>query len=396
MPAFIEDFLPELDPVICCEETAYGWRGLTRQGEVYEVKGTNGHKAVIPTEPLTFYNNGVPYARRKITNELKVDIDYYVTHFNRVVEHYKANRLDEALVEARLTVMAAPTLRAKFNQSMILLASGNWRQGLSEYWECEQEKPFMRPQVERALATGLRPWKGEPLTGKRVLLLHAHGYGDTIQMLRYVPRLPKSLMVMPKELHSVAEQVGLVIDEPSRDCDFFCPILHLLYVLNVTPDKVHGGQYLRAYANRGTTEKWHKLLGSKKKRRIGLAWSIGKPSDGDYPRQIDLDLLVDHYRGKDVELHSAQVQGREEAEACGVYTHHFVDFLDCAAMMWHMDEVVSVDTAALHLAGAVGHPHVTGLLSHWHSWRWRAGWYNNVRLLRQTSPGDWASALKNL
>jgi ADP-heptose:LPS heptosyltransferase len=102
--------------------------------------------------------------------------------------------------------------------------------------------------------------------------------------------------------------------------------------------------------------------------------------------------LVKHL-GHDVELHSVQTQGAEQAEQLGVTTHEFEDFADCAQTMLAMDEIISVDTAALHLAGAIGHPRVTGLLSYWSSWRWVARWYDNVTLLRQSVDGDWTSAL---
>jgi hypothetical protein len=96
------------------------------------------------------------------------------------------------------------------------------------------------------------------------------------------------------------------------------------------------------------------------------------------------------------QLHSVQTQGAEEAQALGVRVHQLEDFYACAALMLAMDRIVSIDTAALHLAGAIGHPRVDGLLSHWASWRWVAPWYSNVRLCRQTSNGDWSSALAQI
>jgi hypothetical protein len=176
------------------------------------------------------------------------------------------------------------------------------------------------------------------------------------------------------------------------DCDFFCPILHLLYVLGVNPIEVSGASYLTT--ERSLTNDWHVKLGQRKRKRIGLAWSIGKPSDGDYPRPIELAKLVASLG--DAELHSVQVQGEQEATWCGVAHHNPTDFADCAGLMRAMDEIISVDTAALHLAGAIGHPKVTGLLSYWASWRWCAKWYDNVKLVKQTSSGDWASALAQL
>jgi hypothetical protein len=378
--------LEQMDPVVFSEKTDYGWRGLTAHGEVLEVKVSNGIKAIIPSEVLVTHN-GRPIGERLVTNEWKVDIDDYLLHFNRGVELYKSNKPSEALEECDKTLIAAPTLRAKFNRSMILLAMGKWGEGLQEYWECEQSKPFMRPQVERALEAGLRPWKGQRLSGKRLLLMHAHGFGDTIQMLRYLPELygmgANVFVDVPPALRRLAPW------PIAEDGDFFCPMLHLMRMLNVSPDNVDPRPYL--YVNHCLVEKWKEKLGPKRGQRVGVAWSIGKPSDGDYPREIDLTELVLAF--PECELHSVQIQKNEEAQELGVRVHNFCDFADCAAFMMEMDQIVSVDTAALHLAGAIGHPRVFGLLSHWASWRWVAPWYASVKLCRQAIPGDWGSAL---
>jgi hypothetical protein len=199
------------------------------------------------------------------------------------------------------------------------------------------------------------------------------------------------VMVMPPELIKLAGQIGHVAIN-LVDADFFCPMLHLLYTLGIIPERVSGEKYLDCNSDRQLTNKWHLRLSGKRKK-IGLAWTIGKPNKGDYPREIDLGLLVE-LLGTGDELHSVQSQGFETAKKCGVVPHEFEDFLDCAAMMRCMDEIISVDTAALHLAGAIGHRKVYGLLSHWASWRWVANWYDNVKLLRQTSENNWASALE--
>jgi hypothetical protein len=128
------------------------------------------------------------------------------------------------------------------------------------------------------------------------------------------------------------------------------------------------------------------------RKRIGIAWSVGKFVDGEYPREIPLPLLVDKFGG-DADMISLQVQDSEQATALGVSCPSFNDFAELAALMMMLDQIVSVDTAALHLAGAIGHPNVTGLLSHWHSWRWAAPWYPGMKFRRQAAPGDWASTL---
>jgi hypothetical protein len=380
---FLDD-LPDLDAVVCHEMTPYGWRGLTEQGEVLEVKRPATGPFYVP-DSIIVACEGRPLGRRAIRNDVKVDIDDYLKHFNRAVECCQTNRLGEALIEAQITVGIVATERAKFNRGMILLAAGRWREGFAQYWDCEQKLPFKRPQVVEALARGERPWLGEDLKGRKLCLRHCHGFGDSLQMLRYVPTLQEAgaevVLDVPTELAQLARQLAPL----GTSGDFFCPILHLLHFLPITPQTVSGEPYLRVSTPPVQVEG---------RRRIGLAWSVGKPCDGDFPREIPLELLVKAFPG--AELHSVQTQKADEARALGVHVHEFEDFASCARFMTLMDQVVSVDTAALHLAGAIGHPKVTGLLSYWSSWRWIAPWYDNVRLCRQSKEEDWESALAQM
>ena len=382
------DDLPNLDPIVFHEMMPYGWRGLTIGGEILEVKRPSDGAPFYVPDHIIVACDGRPLGRRAIRNDVKVDIDDYLRHYNRAVACCQANRLGEALIESQITVSIIATERAKFNRAMILLAAGRWREGFKQYWDCEQKLPFKRPQVVLAESRDERPWLGEELRGKRIVVMHTHGFGDTIQMLRYVPVLQEAgaevVLDVPPELAQLARQFAPI----GIEGDFFCPILHLLHFLPITPHNVSGEPYLRVPTPPALP---------KGRRRIGVAWSVGKPSDGDYPREIPLRRLVSAFEAAgDVELHSVQTQNADEARALGVHVHEFEDFANCAKFMMLMDEIVSIDTAALHLAGAIGHPKVTGLLSYWASWRWIAPWYSNVKLCRQAKAGDWSSALAQI
>ncbi|WP_042701056.1 glycosyltransferase family 9 protein [Azospirillum sp. B506] len=70
------------------------------------------------------------------------------------------------------------------------------------------------------------------------------------------------------------------------------------------------------------------------------------------------------------------------------------DFADTAAIVRQLDLVIGVDTAVIHLAGALGVP--VWVLSRFSGcWRWLldrndSPWYPTLRLFRQQRPGDWA------
>jgi len=76
----------------------------------------------------------------------------------------------------------------------------------------------------------------------------------------------------------------------------------------------------------------------------------------------------------------------------------FSDFAETAALLANLDLLISVDTAVVHLAGALGKP--VWLLNRYAScWRWQMArsdspWYPGVlRIFRQTTAGDWGGVL---
>jgi ADP-heptose:LPS heptosyltransferase len=76
------------------------------------------------------------------------------------------------------------------------------------------------------------------------------------------------------------------------------------------------------------------------------------------------------------------------------------DFADTAALIATLDLVVAVDTAVVHLAGAMGKP-VWILLPFSPDFRWlieRADspWYPSARLFRQKRIGDWDDVIERV
>jgi ADP-heptose:LPS heptosyltransferase len=76
------------------------------------------------------------------------------------------------------------------------------------------------------------------------------------------------------------------------------------------------------------------------------------------------------------------------------------DFADTAAVVSNLDLIISVDTAVVHLAGALGKP-VWNLIHFAPDWRWLLNrddspWYPEMRLFRQTKSNDWTTVFKRV
>jgi hypothetical protein len=396
-------FDTELPPVVVVESTAHGWRGLTLDGQILNVESFNDDAIEIPYgDQVAVNRNGQHVGNRKLPDRASPGlIDRYLRCFDIARRAIASGHLQNALVSVETAISFVPTLAAQYNRAMILLELGRWQEGFDEYAGAVEYpgSMFMRPRYADCLEFGLKRWRGEDIKDKRILLIHDHGFGDSIMMLRYIPALKAMgadvVLWVPSELEWLAMQHAPVVRE-IVGAHYFCPLLMLLQVLGQTPDSLPlcflQGSYLDVDSN--DVAMWRDRLVGWGKRIVGVAWNPGVVHENDYPRAIELDLIRQAL--PDVHLISVQQSNEFEKRLGGVEYHSFKDFADCAALMACCDEIVTIDTAAVHLAGAIGHPCVKLLLSHWASWRWLAPLYGNIKVCRQDNAGDWASALGKL
>jgi tetratricopeptide (TPR) repeat protein len=76
------------------------------------------------------------------------------------------------------------------------------------------------------------------------------------------------------------------------------------------------------------------------------------------------------------------------------------DFGQTAAIVRNLDLVITCDSSAAHLAGALGIPVWVALASS-PDWRWMlqrsdSPWYPTMRLFRQSLPGDWRHVVQQM
>ena len=77
------------------------------------------------------------------------------------------------------------------------------------------------------------------------------------------------------------------------------------------------------------------------------------------------------------------------------------DFADTAALVSALDLVITVDTAAAHLAGALAKPVWVMLPFIAPDWRWLLNrddspWYPTARLFRQPAPDTWPLVIERV
>lgn len=299
-----------------------------------------------------------------------------------------------------------------FNLAVAYLLAGDYARGWPQY-----EHRWNFEHLAGTLPRHNQPrWTGQDLKDKTILVIQEQGLGDTIQFVRFVFGLhtagARVILQVNDNLSPlfagspVIHQIIDVKDTPT-DFDYWTPIMSLPGVMGVTLQNLpHQLQYLAARAD--TIQQWQGMLGPKKRLRVGMCWS-GRPDSWinrhkGMPFETMLDLIK---RNPAIEWYNLQVECTPEQASTlqenGVknFPGMIHNFADTAALIHHMDVVISVDTAVAHLSGALGRP--TWIPLNWYGtdWRWLLNrddspWYPSARLFRQPGLGDWSTVVDRI
>ena len=324
-------------------------------------------------------------------------------------------RTDEAIAAyERAHALRPGDAEAHFNSSFAYLATGDYERGWKEYeWRWEALHTPLPSQ-----AAGKPLWLGqEDIAAKTLVVYCEQGFGDAIQMVRYVPLLAARgaevaiacAPVLEDLLRTVAGARAVFSShEPPLAFDCHIPIMSLPRAFNTTlasiPSQV---PYLRAAAP--AVEAWRARLASLGPgRRIGLVWAGNPRHRRDRARSIPVELLAPLLAAPGGTFFSLQ-KGEAGALLANLdprgervldYSAELDSFAQTAALICALDLVISADTAVAHLAGALGKP-VWVMLPFAPDWRWmrdRADslWYPTARLFRQRERGDWKAVIQEV
>ena len=321
-------------------------------------------------------------------------------------------KLDEAMAACNQVLACAPEhAEAHWNRALLLLLSGEYREGWREYEWRWQKRNFTSPR--RDFPQSL--WQGEPIAGKTILIHAEQGFGDTLQFSRYVPLVAKlgAQVFFECQLPLVSLMANLPGDicvvaagEALPPFDSHIPLLSVVGLFNTSVDHIPGVvPYLQPSADR--LPYWHNLLAGEDRPapiqsevlKIGLCWA-GK-SYPDPLRSCPEGVLASLAKIAGISWFSLQT-GWDMPLPLPMtdLTGHIRDFGDSAALISQLDLVITIDTAVAHLAGGLDKP-TWLMLPYAADWRWLTArdyspWYPSMRLFRQPRPGAWGDVIERV
>ncbi|HEY4744741.1 MAG TPA: tetratricopeptide repeat protein [Desulfuromonadaceae bacterium] len=296
-------------------------------------------------------------------------------------------------------------VEAYYNMGYLQLRSGDYLAGFANF-----EARLGMETLQIDLRTYPQPrWDGSPLEGRSILVYGEQGMGDAIQFSRYLPLVAERggkiifevdgplVPLFSNSFAGVAQVVPKSATPPMTDV--YIQSLSLPYIFRTTietvPDRI---PYLVADASKASV--WQRKLAGDQAFRVGLVWRGNPLNPLDRDRSTSLQTFLPLADIAGISLYSLQVGPAADEvlslpERMGItdFTAGLHDLSDTAALIANLDLVIGIDTAVVHLAGALGKP-AWLLLAAVPDWRWLVGrddspWYPTMRLFRQEQPGDW-------
>lgn len=244
--------------------------------------------------------------------------------------------------------------------------------------------------------------------GKTVMVYAEQGMGDNIQFARYLRPLRdkarKVVLVTHEPLREIfiplADEV-VTTGEPHPPHDIHLPIMSLPHLLKIGSDIDKWNEpYVRPSSRK--IEDWGNRLPPG--RKVGIVWKGGKRTTGDeiarkmdrrdLPKEALLAAIPEGFVKISLQIPRESVPGMHDP------TGDVRDYHDTAAIISHLEVVVSPDTSVAHLAAAMGKPTLVPSRKD-ACWRWgkstgETPWYPNMKIFRQERMLDWNEPLRRL
>ena len=385
-------------------------------GKAVELRPDDAHAhsnlGYVLLRDLGEYERGAAHLKTAL-NLNKNDADIWCNYCSVLLHE---GRLDEAISVYDQLLTAKPNLHeARLNRALAALMLGRFAEAWPDY---EARKLVRSNYVPRPYA--FPEWRDDALAGKTVLVYAEQGLGDEIMFASCLPDLlgqadkcilecsPRLAALFRRSfpgaaIHAAQQSdpdVGRLAQAGPIDYQVASGSLPGFFRRQWADFPRHAG-YLRADPAR--IDYWHarlRALGTGLK--VGISWRGGMLSTRRDLRSTALCAWLPLLCSQGCHFVSLQY-GDVSAEVATVVKDHAVnvhhwqqaidDYDDTAALVSALDLVISVQTAVVHLAGALGKS-VWVMLPASPEWRYLSRgtmmpWYPSARLFRQQPLDGW-------
>lgn len=357
-----------------------------------------------PQNPLNWINAGLLqeliYNNEEYAQECykqAIELNFPIGYYHLAVSLQKVGKFEEAEENYKKAYEYFPTDNdIKASIGCFYLQQRNFEQGFD--WFNQREK-------SKTVET-LKNFYSECNKDSTVLVYSDMGLGDGLQFSRYLPYLKEKcknvIAYVRKPLTKILQRSFPDIkfyDSGLADLEYDTSLLMvgLPYYLNMLySDIPMSDGYLNADEEKVQyfKDKYFKT----DKLKVGLCWRAG---DLSIRTAINRTINIDYFKSllelENVEFYSFQKD--DIFDACKKYpqiidlSKEFDSFDDTASAMKNLDLMISVDSACIHLAGALGVKSLL-LLPYCTDWRWfdntqTTEWYSSVQIIKQVERQDW-------
>jgi len=340
---------------------------------------------------------------------IALDPGHVAAHCNLAAGYQATERSEQAAAHLmKATALEPDSADLHWNLALALLQSGNMEDGWAEYEWRWQTDSFASQRRNWTAPT----WKGENLDGGTLFIHTEQGFGDAIRFCRFVsmaaervdrlvlecrPQLTRLFSSIP----GVDQAIDLGAEPPAHDAQI--SLLSLPYAFGTTLESLPADvPYLALPTDAAPASA---VVAARDVLKVGFVWA-GSPTRQEAElRTCDVTLFEPLIRVPGIQFFSLQV-GTEQQQLADLdptlnvidLADSLRDFADTAATVAALDLIITVDTAVLHLAGALARP-VWGLMSQPTGYFWMDNrpdipWYPSLWMFRQPAPGDWQSVFK--
>jgi len=287
-----------------------------------------------------------------------------------------------------------------FAKSLALLQLGDYAHG----WELYHYRFEAKNSLKKA-KYNVPLLQNHDVKNKIILVQGEQGYGDTIQFSRFLNAFQEAKKVYfavrepLKELmqNSFQQCVVCTHEDILDDVEYFVSLMDLPRIFK------HKDMFATTTFPYLVSSPCNTISLNKTKMSVGFCWEGNVEHSNNHNRSIPLsyfiDLIQEH---KNIIFYSLQKYTQEKlpimdnlVDLSSVIT----DFTITASCVEKLDYIVSIDSALIHLSGALNKKSFL-LLPKYCEFRWgekgKNNWYESVTTIRQNRQGNWDNVFLEL